>query len=82
MKRLMMLMADGCEECEALVTRDVLKRAGIEVEMKSIMGREVVVSQNGLLIKCDSLVDNDYAYGNLVGCACQSCLRHFLQTED
>lgn len=51
---LLMLLADGVEECEALVTRDVLLRGGINVTMKSIMGREVVISQDKLLVKCDT----------------------------
>ena len=51
---LLMLLADGVEECEALVTRDVLLRGGINVTMKSIMGREVVISQDNLLVKCDT----------------------------
>ena len=50
-----MLLADGVEECEALVTRDVLIRAGIMVVMKSIMNKEVVVSQTKLFVKADTV---------------------------
>ena len=54
MKKVLMLIADGVEECEALVTRDVLTRAGVTVVMKSIMGRPVVLSSHRLEIKCDA----------------------------
>ena len=53
MKKVLMMFADGVEECEALVTRDVLVRAGVEVTMFSIMEREVIMSSHKVLIKCD-----------------------------
>ena len=53
MKKVLMLLADGVEECEALVTRDVLVRGGLTVDMFSIMNRETVLSSHGILIKCD-----------------------------
>ena len=55
MKSVLMLLADGVEECEALMTRDVLIRAGIKVVMKSIMNKEVVISQSKLLVKADTM---------------------------
>ena len=54
-----MLLADGVEECEALVTRDVLVRAGITVVMHSIMKKDTVLSSHGVLIKCDSYENLD-----------------------
>ena len=59
MKKVLMLLADGVEECEALVTRDVLVRAGLTVVMQSIMGREVVTSSHNIFIKCDSYQNID-----------------------
>ena len=51
--KLLMLISDGMEECEALVTRDVLSRAGIEVFMASTNQKDFVISQNGLQVKAD-----------------------------
>lgn len=53
MKTMLMLISDGMEECEALVTRDVLLRAGINVLMYSTNNKEEVKSQNSLLVKRD-----------------------------
>ena len=67
MKKVLMLLADGVEECEALVTRDVLLRAGIDVKMQSIMGREYVVSQDNLLIKADLTSESNlWAYDAII----------------
>ena len=32
-------LADGFEECEALITVDILRRAGVETIMASVSGR-------------------------------------------
>ena len=59
MKNVLILLADGAEECEALVTRDVLLRAGLNVVTQSINERNEVLSQNKFLIKCDTSFDVD-----------------------
>ena len=59
MKKVLMLLADGVEECEALVTRDVLVRGGLTVDMHSIMNKETVLSSHGISIKCDSYQNLD-----------------------
>ena len=51
-----MLLADGFEDTEALTTRDVLLRAGIEVTTASISDRLEVQSSFGIHILCDALL--------------------------
>ena len=47
MSKIGIFMADGCEEIEGLTVVDIARRAGIEIEMISIMGeREVTSSHN------------------------------------
>ena len=53
MKKVLMLIADGVEDSEALTTRDILVRAGIMVTTKSIMGRYDVMSSHGVTFNCD-----------------------------
>lgn len=62
MKRMLLLISDGVEECEALTTRDVLLRGGIKVDMKSITGDEYIVSQDGLKVLTDGLFNMDEIY--------------------
>ena len=40
MKKVLLFLADGFEECEGLIVVDILRRAGISVTTASIMGRE------------------------------------------
>ena len=51
-----MLLADGFEDTEALTTRDVLIRAGIEVTTASITDRLEVESSFGVHLLADSLL--------------------------
>lgn len=55
-------LADGFEECEALLVVDLLRRAGLHVLMASVMGRRDVSSSRDILIHSDCLADNiDYS---------------------
>ena len=47
------MCADGLEECEALVTADLLKRADINVKLVSVANHLGVISTHGLEFKCD-----------------------------
>ncbi|MFR5865658.1 MAG: DJ-1/PfpI family protein [Acutalibacteraceae bacterium] len=49
------LMADGFEECEALVPADLLMRAGAEVVLTSITDR-LEVRAHGIRVLCDKAV--------------------------
>ena len=61
------LLADGFEECEGLLVVDLLRRAGLKVVMASIMGRRDVKSSREILIHADCLAENvDYDKAQMV----------------
>lgn len=51
-------LADGFEEIEALTVVDLLRRAGIEIDMVSIMGRLQVMGSHGIEVKADVLLED------------------------
>ena len=51
-------LADGFEECEALIVVDILRRAKIEVDMASIMGRLEVWSSRKIKVMADVLAED------------------------
>ena len=51
-------LADGFEECEALIVVDILRRAGVETVMASIMGRLEVDSSRNIIVKADVLAED------------------------
>ena len=56
MKRLAVFLADGFEECEALVLVDLCRRAGIDVDMLSIndqTGNLLVASSHMVTVRAD-----------------------------
>ncbi len=59
--------ADGFEEIEALTTVDVLKRAGLEVEMVSVMPNVTVTGAHGIPVVCDKVMaDADFTDAEMV----------------
>ena len=58
MAKVLLFIADGTEEVEALTTVDILRRAGIEVTTVSIMGREEIKSSHGIRIHADALIED------------------------
>lgn len=58
MSKAIIFFADGLEECEALITVDLLRRAGVEVTIASIMGREEIVGAHKISIRCDALAES------------------------
>ena len=44
-------LADGFEECEALITVDILRRAGVETVMASVMDRRQVESSRNIKVR-------------------------------
>ena len=52
MSKVVVFLADGFEECEALIVVDILRRAGIETEMASVMGRKEVLSSRKIWCSC------------------------------
>lgn len=51
------MLADGFEEVEALAVADVCLRAGIQVKLVSIMGRDVVQGAHGIRVTCEMQVE-------------------------
>ncbi len=54
----LLLLADGFEECEALITADVLMRAGTEVVLAAVKSETEVVGSHGITVKANELVSN------------------------
>ena len=64
---IVVFLADGFEECEALIVVDILRRAGIKVIMASIMGRRDVKSSRDILVHADCLAENvDYDNAKMI----------------
>ncbi len=53
MSKCYLLFAEGFEECEGLVTLDILRRAGLEAYTVSIQDAHTVVGAHGVPIMCD-----------------------------
>jgi 4-methyl-5(b-hydroxyethyl)-thiazole monophosphate biosynthesis len=67
-KKLGMLVADGYEEVEMLTVVDLLRRAGLSMDIISVTGEEVLTSSHGVRLLADRLfkqVDFD-SYDGLV----------------
>ena len=54
MKKVIVFLADGFEEMEAMGTVDVLRRGGIEVKTISIMENSFVTGAHNVQIKADA----------------------------
>ena len=50
-------LADGFEECEALLVVDLLRRANLKVVMASVMGRRDVRSSRDILVHADCIAE-------------------------
>ncbi len=58
--------ATGYEEVEALTVVDLLRRAGVKVDMVSMTDEKSVTGSHGISINMDSrFADNDYSDGDL-----------------
>jgi protein deglycase len=67
MKKVFIHFADGFEEIEALAPVDILRRAGCDVTMVSIMGRKEVTSSRGVKIIADKLFEEmNYAEADML----------------
>ena len=58
METVYVFFANGFEEIEALTPVDVLRRAGLKVEMVSITSEDVVIGAHGVSLTCDSLFED------------------------
>ena len=59
--------ADGFEEMEAFSAVDVMKRAGLQVEMVSVTPNEIVTGSHGIPVLCDkNIVKCDFFDAELI----------------
>ncbi len=57
MKKVCVFLAEGFEECEALIVVDILRRGGVEVSMVSVAGGEMVTGSHQISVKADLPID-------------------------
>jgi 4-methyl-5(b-hydroxyethyl)-thiazole monophosphate biosynthesis len=62
MKGVFIFLADGFEDMEAIATRDVLLRGGVDVKTVSITEERAVTSSHGLTVQAD-LVRSEFQAG-------------------
>lgn len=55
MKRACVFMANGTEECEALLTVDILRRAGVEVVTASVNQKPEILSSHNVRMDTDAV---------------------------
>ena len=72
MSKCYLLFAEGFEECEGLVTLDILRRAGLEAYTVSIQDAHTVVGAHGVPITCDRIFEFglDFVQAQSVGERC------------
>lgn len=57
MSEVCLFLADGFEEIEGLTVVDILRRADIEVEMVSIMGRREIKGAHQICVNADAVIE-------------------------
>lgn len=73
MSKCYLLFAEGLEECEGLITLDILRRAGLETYTVSVQDAHTVVGAHGVPITCDRTLPG--AAGRAAG-SCRAPGRH------
>lgn len=58
MRSVYVFCADGFEEVEGLTAVDLLRRAGIDVKMVSIMGRLRITGSHNISVNTDILIED------------------------
>ena len=67
MKKAVVFLADGFEECEGLIVVDILRRAGVETVTASVMGRKDVTSSRDIVVRADILAEDvDYDSADMI----------------
>ena len=57
MEKAYIFLADGFEEIEGLTVVDILRRAGVEIQMVSIMGRKELTGSHGIPVVADAVFE-------------------------
>lgn len=58
MSKVCVFLANGLEECEGLITIDILRRAGVEVTTASIHEERLIESSHGIRFEADALASS------------------------
>lgn len=58
MNKAVVFLANGAEECEALITVDILRRASIETVMASVSSELDIISSHGIKISADAFASD------------------------
>lgn len=67
MSKVIVFLADGMEECEGLITVDILRRAGAKVTTASVMRRLEITSARNIVVRADILAEEaDYEEADLI----------------
>lgn len=53
-----LFFAAGTEELEALGTADIIRRAGLDLQIVSITGERIVTGAHGIRVQCDALLQD------------------------
>ena len=62
MSKVLCCFAPGLEECEGLVSVDLLRRAGVDVTIAAVSEKRRIVGAHGIQIDCDALLTEvDYS---------------------
>lgn len=66
MEKAYIFLADGFEEIEGLTVVDILRRAGVEIQMVSIMGQKELTGSHGISLVADTVFEEtDFSDGTL-----------------
>ena len=57
MKKAVIYLAPGTEECEALLCADLLRRAEVEVTLAAVGGSRELTSSHGVVLRADALAE-------------------------
>jgi protein deglycase len=67
MKKILIHLANGFEEIEAITPVDVLRRAGCEVVTISVSGKREVIGAHGITVLADKLfAESDYDHADMI----------------
>lgn len=67
MKGVIIFLAEGFEDVEALATCDVLRRGGVDVRLVSVTEDPFVVSSHGVAVGVDDTIDSFLPYADMLG---------------
>ena len=63
-----LFFATGTEELEALGTADIIRRAGLDLQIVSVTGQRTVTGAHGIRIETDALIEDiDFVAADLLG---------------